>query len=62
MARGIYSIIVEEIQDVKDFQEKAINIVKDFDFICAKDIVVLTSGTNSAIGMTNLMKIEEIHK
>lgn len=62
LARGVYSVIVDEIKDVKDFQKKAVEIVSKFDFIYNNDIIVLTSGTNTAIGITNLMKIEQIHK
>lgn len=62
LARGVYSLIVDDIKDVKDFQKRAVEIVSKFDFIYDKDIIVLTSGTNTAIGITNLMKIEEIHK
>ena len=62
LARGVHSILIDKIKDVKDFQERAIQLVSSFDFILDQDIVVLTSGTNSAIGITNLMKIEVITK
>jgi len=62
LARGVYTSVVDEIVDVKDFQVKAVQIVSKFSFIYNKDIVLLTSGTNSAKGMTNLMKIEKISK
>jgi len=62
LARGVYTFVVDEIIDVKDFQAKAVQIVSKFNFIYDKDIILLTSGTNSAKGMTNLMKIEKISK
>ena len=62
LARGVHSVLVDTIMDVKDFQTRAVQIVKAFEFILDGDIIVLTSGTNSAIGITNLMKIEVIEK
>lgn len=62
LARGVHSVLVDDILDVKDFQARAVRIIAGFDFILDQDIIVLTSGTNSAIGITNLMKIEVIEK
>lgn len=62
LARGVHSVLIDKIVDVKDFQARAVEIVKAFEYILDKDIIVLTSGTNSAIGITNLMKIEVISK
>ena len=62
LARGVFSTIIDEIKDVDDFHDKAIKIAASYDFIYDKDIIVLTSGANSAIGITNLMKVEVIEK
>ena len=62
LARGVFPTVINEIKDVDDFHDKAIKIAKSYDFIYDKDIIVLTSGANSAIGITNLMKVEVIEK
>ena len=62
LARGVFPTVINEIKDVDDFHDKAIKIATSYDFIYDKDIIVLTSGANSAIGITNLMKVEVIEK
>ena len=62
LARGVFSTVIDEVKDVDDFHDKAIQIAADYDFIHNNDKVVLSSGANSAIGITNLMKVEIIRK
>ncbi len=62
LARGVFSTVIPKVKDVEDFQNQAIEIAASYDFIEDKDVVVLTSGANNEIGITNLMKVAIISK
>ncbi len=62
LARGVYATLIHSVKDVEDFHDKAIQIAANYNFINNNDIVVLTSGANSAIGITNLMRVDVIKK
>lgn len=62
LARGVLSTLIDDVKDVDDFHEKALNIASGYEFIEDKDVVVLSSGANHAIGITNLMKVAVINK
>ena len=62
LARGVFPTVINKVKDVDDFHTQAIKITAGYNFIQNNDKVVLSSGTNSAIGITNLMKVEIIHK
>ncbi len=62
LARGVFSTVIPKVKDVEDFQNQAIQIAASYDFIEDKDVVVLTSGANNEIGITNLMKVAIISK
>jgi len=62
LARGVFSTVIPKVKDVEDFQNQAIEIAASYDFIEDKDVVVLTSGANNEIGITNLMKVAVISK
>ncbi len=60
--RGVFSTVIKSVKDVDDFHKQAVEIAASYDFIENEDIVILTSGANNEIGITNLMKVEVIHK
>jgi len=62
LARGVFSTVSTKVKDVEDFQNQAIEIAASYDFIEDNDVVVLTSGANNEIGITNLMKVAIIKK
>jgi len=62
LARGVYTTLIQQVKNVEDFHDMAIKIVSNYNFIKDKDVIVLSSGANSAIGITNLMRVDVINK
>jgi len=62
LSRGVYTTLIDQVKNVEDFHDIAIKITANYKFINNNDVIVLSSGANSAIGITNLMRVDVINK
>ena len=62
LVRGVYPLVTEEVKSFEDFNDRALKIAVNTDYIADGDTVVITSGNHTEAHTTDSMRVLTVKK